>query len=229
MVTIKKLLIEERDNMSNLFTRIKNTVLADVHEVLDQKERKNPISLLNQYLRECEVETEKVRVLLERQNSLKEQFTREYHHANELAEKRKRQSEIASQVGETELYQFAVNEQVQYEERAVRVKQSLQTVLGQLGELEQKYEEMKHKLKDMHIRRMELMGRENVTRAHHQMNKVLDNNTYSSQSFSRFDEIESYLDRLENQVNSAYYRNTIDARIAQLEKETKKVETHSIS
>jgi lia operon protein LiaH len=215
--------------MSNLFSRIKNAVLADVHEVLDQKEQKNPIALLNQYLRECEMETEKVRKLLERQNSLKEQFTREFQQATELAEKRKRQAEIASQAGETDLYQFALNEQVQYEERANRLKESLQTVLGQLRELEQKYEEMKHKLKDMHIRRMEVMGRENVTRAHHQMNKVLDNNTYSSQSsVSRFDEIESYLDRLENQVNSAYYRNTIDARIAQLEKDAKKVETHSI-
>lgn len=215
--------------MGNLFSRIKNSVLADVHEVLDQKERKNPIALLNQYLRECEVETEKVRKLLERQHSLKEQFTREYQQASELAEKRKRQAEIASQAGETELYQFAANEQAQYEERTLRINQSLQTVVGQLGELEQKYEEMKHKLKDMHIRRMELMGRENVTRAHHQMNKVLENNSYSSKSFSRFNEIESYLDRLENEVNSAYYRNTIDARIAQLEKEAKKVETHSIS
>jgi phage shock protein A len=214
--------------MSNLFTRIKNAVLADVHEVLDQKEQKNPIALLNQYLRECEVETEKVRKLLERQNSLKEQFTRELQYATDLAEKRKRQAEIASNAGETDLYQFALNEQAQYEERANRLKESLQNVLGQLRELEQKYEEMKHKLKDMHIRRMEVMGRENVTRAHHQMNKVLDNTNYTSQSHSRFSEIESYLDRLENQVNSAYYRNTIDARIAQLEKEAKKVETHSI-
>ena len=32
--------------MTNLFARIKNTVLADLHEALDQKERKNPIALL---------------------------------------------------------------------------------------------------------------------------------------------------------------------------------------
>lgn len=214
--------------MSNLFTRIKNTVLADLNEVLDQKEQKNPIALLNQYLRECEVETEKVRKLLERQNTLKDQFSREYQQALEMAEKRRRQSEIASQAGETDLYQFALNEKQQYEDRALRLKESLQNVLNQLGELEQKYEDMKHKLKDMHIRRMELMGRENVTRAHNRMDKVLENNTYSNHSFSRFEEIESYLDRLEHQVNSAYYRNTIDARIAKLEKEAKKQENLSI-
>lgn len=214
--------------MSNLFSRMKNAVLADLNEVLDKKEQKNPIAMLNQYLRECELETEKVRKLLERQNTLKDQFSREYQQAFELAEKRSHQAEIASQAGETELHQFALNEKVQYEERALRIKESLHTVMNQLGELEQKYEEMKHKLKDMNIRRLELMGRENVTRAHNQMNKVLEDDSYANHSFSRFQEIEAYLDRLEHQVTSAYYRNTIDARIAKLEKEAKSEEKLSI-
>jgi lia operon protein LiaH len=220
--------------MANLFSRIKNSVLADLHEALDQKEQKNPIALLNQYLRECEQETEKVRKLLERQYRLKDEFTREYHQAVELAAKRKHQAEIASQAGETELYQFAVNEQEQYEVRTSRLKEIMEQANRQLVELEQKYEEMKHKLKDMNIRRLELMGRENITRAQHKMNQVLDNQSYSSQSFSKFQEIDSYLDRLEHQVNSSYYRNTIDSRIAQLEKQNssiniKKEETSSIS
>src|SRR4051812_35212734 len=219
--------------MANLFSRIKNTVLADLHDALDHKEQKNPIALLNQYLRECEQETEKVRKLLERQYSLKDEFTREYNQAVELGAKRKHQAEIASQAGETELYQFAFNEQQSFEERAARLKELISQANGQLADLEQKYEEMKHKLKDMNIRRLELMGRENVTRAQHKMNQVLDNQTYSNQSFSRFQDIESYLDRLEHQVNSSYYRNTIDSRIAQLEKQNssiniKKEETSSI-
>ena len=217
--------------MTNLFVRIKNTVLADLHEALDQKERSNPIALLNQYLRECEQETEKVRKLLERQYRLKEEFTREYNQALELAEKRKKQAEIASNAGEVELYQFAIAEQQQYDERILRLKELLVQSDKQLVDLEQKYEEMKHKLKDMNIRRLELMGRENVTRAQNKMNLVLDNQSYSSKSYSKFQEIETYLDRLEQQVNSSFYRNTIDARIAVLEKQNheKKDETSSIS
>ena len=214
--------------MTNLFNRIKNTVLADINEVLDKKDNKNPISLLNQYLRECEIETEKVRKLVERQYLLKEEFTREYTQAQELADKRKRQAEIAAQAGETELTIFASDEYAHYEERAARLKETLNYAAEQLAELERKYEEMKHKLKDMHIRRLELMGRENVTRAQNKMNKVLDNDKFSSKSYARFQEIEMYLDRLEQQVTSSYNRNTIDARIAQLEKEMKKEETHTI-
>ena len=212
----------------NLLTRIKNTVMADLHEALDKKESKNPIALLNQYLRECEVETEKVRKLLERQSQLKDQFTREQNQALEMAEKRKYQSEIAMRAGETELQAFAGQEQAQYEERAARLQEAMQNATKQQLELERKYEDMKHKLKDMHIRRLELMGRENVTRAHYRMDQVLDNNSYSDKAYSKFADMETYLDNLEEKVKSSHYRDTIDGRIAQLEKEFKSKETHSI-
>ena len=215
--------------MTKLWDRIKNTVAADFHEILDQKEQKNPIASLNQYLRQCEQEAEKVRKLLERQYMLKDEFTREYHHAAELLEKRQHQADIAAKAGDQELHQFAVTELRMYEERVARLKESRTKVLQQLVELERKYEEMKHKLKDMHIKRMELMGRENITRAHMKINKMLESATYSTnQPFSKFSELENYLDRLEYRINSDYHRNTIDARIAQLEKELQKEESNTI-
>lgn len=215
--------------MSNLFTRIKNTIAADVHEMLDEKEQKNPLSVLNQYLRDCEKEVEKVRKLVERQYLLKEEFTREFNEARGFADKRRYQVDVAAKAGETELMQFAIQEQAHYEERAGRLKHSLDQATSHLYELEQKYEEMKHKLKDMHIKRMELMGRENMTRAHHRMNQMLDSKSYTGKLDSSFDEMDRYLDRLEHQANSQYHRNTIDSRIAQLEKQLKSQESHSIS
>ncbi|CAH2713866.1 Protein LiaH [Neobacillus rhizosphaerae] len=215
--------------MTNIFTRIKEVIIADLNETLHQKEKQNPIGLLNQYLRQCEQETEKVGKLVERQSHLKDEFTREYIQAKEVAEKRKYQAEIASKAGETELYQFAAAEQQQYSERAQRLNASLAQVTEQLRELVRKHEEMKQKLKDMHLRRMELMGRENATRANIGMNKVLESDTYSNQSYSKFKDIESYLDRLEQKVNSTFCRSTIDERVAQLEKEMNSQESHSLN
>jgi lia operon protein LiaH len=205
--------------MTNLFTRIKNTITADLNEALEQKEKQNPISLLNQYLRQCEQETEKVAKFLERQIALKDEFTKELYTAEQLAEKRKYQADVASKAGETELYQFAAEEQELYSNRAARIRASLEQVKGQLAELERKHEDMKNKLKDMQLRRMDLMGRENVIRANHRMDQILESNTYSDKSISRFEEIEHYIDRLENQVNCSYNQTTIDTRIEQLEKE----------
>lgn len=214
--------------MTNLFTRLKNTIMADLHETLDKKEKQNPIAMLNQYLRQCEQETEKVKILVERQHKLKDEFTRELFQAEKLAEKRKHQAEVAARAGEVELSQFAAAEYQQYTDRTERLTASLEQVKGQLGELERKYEEMKHKLKNMDLRRLELMGRENITRANHRINQVLDSNTDNNQLFSRFQEIENYLDRLEHQVNSSYYRSTIDARVAKIENEMKKEESKMI-
>ncbi|MBM7690601.1 phage shock protein A [Peribacillus deserti] len=215
--------------MANLFTRIKDTVVADFHGLLDEKEKKNPLALLNQYLRECEAEVEKVSKLVERQSLLKEEFNREYQGALEMAEKRKAQSDIALQAGESDLHEFASMEARQYADRASYVKTVYDQAGLQLSELERKYEEMKHKLKDMQIKRMELMGRENMARASHKVSQVLNESNYSDQSFSRFNELEGYLDRLEQQVSASYYRSTIDSKIAKLEKELKNKETHSIS
>ncbi|BDG49202.1 PspA/IM30 family protein [Parageobacillus sp. KH3-4] len=214
--------------MADLLTRIKNIIMADLHEMIDQKEKKNPIALLNEYLRQCEKEVEKVRHLLERQHLLKTELMREYNQAKELADKRKYQAQIASQAGENELYEFAVLEQTKYEERAARIQELLQQATNELEQLERKYEEMKHKLKDMHIRRMQLMGRENVARAHYRMDKVLQAG-WNDAAYSRFHEMEQYLERLEQNVKANYYASTIDARIAQLEKKLETEKTNSIS
>ncbi|MFD1849440.1 PspA/IM30 family protein [Oceanobacillus bengalensis] len=205
--------------MANIFTRMVNSIEADLHDVLDKKEQKNPIKSLNQYLRQAEQETERVRKLIDRQYRLKDEFTREFHKAEDFAEKRLKQAQIAERAGETEMHAFAMKDYEEYNTRANNMKASRQIAVEQLEELEQKYEEMKHRLKDMHLRRMELMGRENIARAHHQMNQVFDN--VSEKPFSKFAEMERYIDDLEYKVNSSYYRSTFDGKIAKLEKEMK--------
>ncbi|MFD2208378.1 PspA/IM30 family protein [Virgibacillus halophilus] len=203
--------------MTNVFTRIKDSISADIHQLLDQKEQRSPITALNQYLRQSEQEKEKVRRLIERQHRLKEQFASEYLKAQELADKRKKQADIAERAGEEEMRDFAVKEFEEYNARASRMKTAKDDAAAQLESLERKYEEMKHKLKDMHLRRMELMGRENMIHANHQINRVLDES--SDKPFSKFAELERYMENLEYKVNSAYYRSTFDSKIARLEKE----------
>lgn len=207
---------------TNIFTRVMDSISADLHNLLDKKEEKNPIAALNQYLRQSEQEKEKVRKLIERQYKLKDEFSREYLKAQDLADKRLKQAEIAEKAGETGLNEFAMKEYEEYQARATRLKTSREEAIEQLIALEQKYEEMKHRLKDMHTRRMELMGRENIARANQQMNQVIDD--VSDKPFAKFAELEQYIENLEYQVNSSYYRSTFDSKIAKLEKEMKEKE-----
>lgn len=215
--------------MTNLLERIKNTVMADINHLLDKKEDKNPLALLNQYVRECEKETDKVKKLLERQYKLKEEFSKELHQAEEMAEKRKRQAEVASKAGEEELSAYAQQEQTHFEERVVRLAESLKNTEQQLHEIETKYMDMKHKLKDMKIRQMELMAKENITKAHHTMNKVLEEKQVNPTNQARFSEMEQYIDKLEEKINTEYFKQTMDEKLAALEKNQLKKEDDSIS
>ncbi|RFA35540.1 modulator protein [Virgibacillus dokdonensis] len=203
--------------MTNIFTRMKESVVSDLHHMMDQKEQKNPIAALNHYLRQSEQEKEKVRKLLERQYKLKDEFLKEYQLAQDLADKRLKQANIAERAGETEMYEFAFREHQEYQARAERMKASRDEAVAELDTLEQKYESMKHKLKDMHLRRMELMGRENIARANSQINRVIGET--ADKPFSKFADMERYIEGLEYKVNSAYYRSTFDQKIAKLEKE----------
>ena len=202
--------------MANLFKRIKDNISQDLHELLDEKEQKNPIAKLNHFIRESEKETDKVRRLIERQYRLKEEFTREHLQAQEMADKRKRQAEIAQKAEEEAMWEFANKEHLEYQGRADRMKEMRQEATQQLEVLEQRYEEMKHRLKDMKLKRMELMGRENVIRAQAKMNQLLNEDI--NKPYSRFNEIDEYIKGLEYKVNSAYYRNTFDSKIDALER-----------
>ncbi|OKL37702.1 PspA/IM30 family protein [Domibacillus mangrovi] len=201
----------------NLFTRIKQSISADLHHMLDRKEQQNPIAALNHYLRQSEQEKDKVRTLIDRQYRLKEEFAREYRHAKELADKRLEQASIAKKAGEEELHTFAMKEYEDYQSRTERMKVLVEESAQQLEALEGKYEEMKHKLKDMHVRRMELMGRENVARTTYRLNKVIADG--SGKQSSRFTEMEQYIDGLERNVNQSYEHHTFDSKMAKFDKD----------
>ena len=68
-----------------------------------------------------------------------------------------------------------------------------------------------------------------MANANKRVYRVLEENNMANKSQARFDEIEGYLSKLEDQVKKEYYRNTIDAKIAELEKQEKNEESHSIS
>ncbi|MGE8206732.1 PspA/IM30 family protein [Heyndrickxia sp. NPDC080065] len=210
--------------MTTLFEKIKNSVMADLHDILETKEKNNPISRLNQYLRESENEAKKVEKLIERQYLLKEEFARELKQAESMADKRCKQGEIALQANELTLHQVAIDEEAIYKVQALSLKEAYNEASSQLEMLEKKHREMKIKLKDMHIKRLELMGRENVIKVTKKINHVLDD-SIAGKANVRFEETNRYMDHLEGRINSSYDMSMFDSRINELEKGLKTEET----
>lgn len=197
----------------NLFQRFKYTLEADLHQVLDKKEKQNPIAMLNQYIREAEKQTEQTGKLLERQGQLKKQLEVELKENLALLTKREAQLALATASGEQDLIDFAMDEVAAYTARKNTLQTSIKASTREYFELERKFETMKHKMKDMKVRQLQLMGKENVTRAHHQMDGMLAKNNKTN-----FEDLESYIDQLGHQIDKNHEITTFEVRLAELEK-----------
>jgi len=213
--------------MTTLWNRLKYTVEADLHSMFDKKEKKNPISMLNQYIREAEKQTGETGKLLERQGHLKKELEKELSVANDMLTKRKKQLELAQAAGENDLVLFAEQEVAAYSQRTAVLSESIQRAGEELFQLERKFEEMKHKVKDMKVRQLQLMGKENVVRANHQMDSVLTPEAAdkADKRLSTFNEMEEYIEKLGKQIDHEHEISTMEQRLESLEKvEEKKVE-----
>lgn len=203
--------------MTSLLSRLKYSIEADLHKLFDRKEEKNPIAMLNQYIREAEKQTEQTGKWLERQGNLKQELEKELAETMQMVGKRKNQVELATASGEEDLAAFALAEVNAYEERATVLQNSIHQTTEELFGLERKYEEMKHKIKDMKVRQLQLMGKENVTRAHHQMDRVLQPEQ-KEKNFGTFEDMEQYIERLGQKIEKEHEITSMEQRLEMLEK-----------
>ena len=200
--------------MKNLLTKFKYTIQADLHDLFDKKVEKNPIKMLNQYIREAEKQTEETGKLLQRQGQLKKELELQLVETVEMLEKREAQLSIAQGTEDTELMAFAQDEVAAYTARKQALLTSIDAANTEYFSLERKFETMKHKIKDMKVRQLQLMSKENVVRANHQMDKII-----SADNAENFDELSNYIDELSHNIERKYEVTTFEARLAQLEKE----------
>lgn len=202
--------------MVNIFKRFMYSIEAEVHNLLDKQERKNPVAMLNQYVRDAEKQVSKTGELLTRQGQLQQKLQTELQQTQQMLEKRQQQMYLAQASEEQDLIIFAEQEVAAYTARKEALEQAIASATAEYFAMECKYEEMKHKIKDMKVRQLQLMGRENVTRAHYKMDDVLQNK--ASSAAASFDEVETYIDGLAFNIDRNFQATSFEHRLAQLEK-----------
>lgn len=202
--------------MMSLLKRFRYTLEADLHALFDKKEAKNPIAMLNQYIREAEKQTEQTGKLLERQRLLKEELEQNLKETGKMLERRTNQLDLAKASGEEDLILFATQEVETYKSRQMTLQESLNQANEEVIQLEQKFEMMKHKIQDMKVRQLQLMGKENVVRANVKMNRVLNSEDMN------FHELSTYIDQLSNKIEKNYEYTQLETRLALLEQQSTK-------
>ncbi|UJF26373.1 PspA/IM30 family protein [Planococcus sp. 107-1] len=203
--------------MTSIWERFKFAVATDMDALVSKKEEKNPLAVLNRYILEAEKQTTDTGKWVERQAQLNVKLDKELEEATTMLQKRQSQLELAQASGENDLSVFAEMEVAAYSNRVSELKRSISENLEELTVLEQRYEEMKHKVKDMKVKQLQLMGKENATRAHHQMDKVL-NPELAAERLGSYDDMASYIKNLGAKVEQDHERSAMERRLELLEK-----------
>ena len=148
--------------MANLLRRIKDSISADIHTYLDERERKNPLAMVNLHLRHCEKEIEKVEISIKNQKALSHQLSKEKKEIQAIITKRTRQCELAKKANELELEARGREEAELFQYKLEQIEERYEKVEREIQLLQKQLEDMNIRLKEMKIKQADLKNRENM-------------------------------------------------------------------
>ncbi|MDN3018887.1 PspA/IM30 family protein [Paenibacillus sp. BSR1-1] len=185
-----------------IFNRVKTIVMADLHELLDKVE--DPISLLNQYMRELDEQVEKAKETLGHQLYLEKRHELLVAEASAVVAKRTRQAELAVEKGEDTIARLALQEKLQqeaklklFQEQHAAMKQQTLALREQIDTLVEKYNELSN-------RRLVLISRAHAAKAQQQLQKAVASFS-TDNALKGFRRVEDYVQQLEAQASAASY------------------------
>lgn len=160
--------------MNTLWYKFKFAVQEDLERLSEKRTATHAADVLNDTIKEAEQQTDAVGRLQDRQRLLRDEITKELAEAERMTARRKEQLELAEAAGDEELISYAADEVHNYEQRRNELQSLADQTTQSMIRLERRFENMKHKVKDMRVRRLKLMGEENENRANHRMDKIFN-------------------------------------------------------
>ncbi|ANV73381.1 PspA/IM30 family protein [Bacillus cereus] len=185
-----------------ILKRIKNIVVADVHQTLDKIE--NPVSMLKQYLRETEQQITKAEKALSHQYYLEKKYEALISETNALIAKRTRQAELAVSREEDHMAQLALQEKIVNEKKAELYRQQYEITKEQTATLYEQIDKLQKKYGELQYKELVLVSRLNAAQAIKESNRAID--SFHTESTAKgFARIESYVQKLEAETAASNY------------------------
>ncbi len=157
--------------MMGLLKRVKNVVLADLHELVDKFE--DPISMTKQYLRDLEEQIEKAQHALAQQFIVERRYEALIQQAEEIVEKRARQAKLAVERNEESIAKMALQEKLAYEKKLSLYKQQYDTLKEKTTYLTEQLKQLKETYEELKVKQLDLIARANAAKAVKQINASL--------------------------------------------------------
>ncbi|MFE9079539.1 PspA/IM30 family protein [Bacillus mobilis] len=185
-----------------ILTRIKNIVVADVHQTLDKIE--NPVSMLKQYLRETEQQITKAEKALSHQYYLEKKYEALISETDALIAKRTRQAELAISREEDHMAQLALQEKIVNEKKAELYRKQYEITKEQTATLYEQIDKLQKKYGELQYKELVLVSRLHAAQAIKESNRAID--SFHTESTAKgFARIESYVQKLEAETAASNY------------------------
>ncbi|QWG32266.1 PspA/IM30 family protein [Bacillus mycoides] len=185
-----------------ILKRIKNIVVADVHQTLDKIEK--PVSMLKQYLRETEQQITKAEKALSHQYYLEKKYEALISETDALIVKRTRQAELAVSREEDPMAQLALQEKIVNEKKAELYRKQYEITKGQTATLYEQIDKLQKKYGELQYKELVLVSRLNAAQAIKESNRAID--SFHTESTAKgFARIESYVQKLEAETAASNY------------------------
>ena len=185
-----------------VFQRVKDMTKASIHDLLDKME--DPIVMLNQYLRDMEVEIRDAEVTVARQMAAERRMKHRLDEASRIAYDRESQAEQALRNGNELLARKLLEEKVQYDQQVADLAGHHAQASAQVSELTAQLHEMKEEFYKLRNKRNELAARAQMAKARKQMAQVSTLHTIESGNASAgFGRMEEKILQLEAEADVA--------------------------
>ncbi|PHA02281.1 phage shock protein A [Bacillus pseudomycoides] len=185
-----------------ILKRIKNIVMANVHQTLDKLE--SPISMLKQYMREADEQITKAQKALSHQLYLEKKYEALILEADALIAKRTRQAELAVSRNEDNMAQLALQDKIINEKKAALYREQYEVTKQQTAALYEQIDKLQEKYQDLQYQELVLVSRLNAAQAIKDSNTTLA--SFHTESAAKgFARIETYVQKLEAETAASNY------------------------
>jgi len=185
-----------------IFKRVKTIVMADLHELMDKVE--DPISLLNQYMRELDEQVDKAKQTLGQQLYLEKRQELLVNETSTVVDKRKRQAELAVEKGDDTIARIALQEKLQQEAKLKLYVDQLAAMKQQTSSLREQIDVLLEKYNELSNKRLVLISRAHAAKAQQQLQAAIASFS-TDNAMKGFTRAEDYVQQLEAQASAASY------------------------
>lgn len=196
-----------------ILNRIKTIVSADLNESLDRIE--DPFSMLNQYLREMEVQLAQAQHALADQLYLEKKYELLVAEEEAVVAKRLRQAELAVSKNEDDIAKLALQEKLLHETKLKMFRDQYEVTKQQTEVLKEQISGLLEKFQELQYKKLVLVSRAHAAESIKQGQAML-NAFGSEQSLAGFARAEEQVQKLEAQAAASthFYELTHTGKIA---------------